>query len=79
MVDVMAVVATEVMAMLEPVAELVVKMDVVAVVATEEVATVDVMAVVATEVEATRQTGNYLSATKQIRRCLELTFTRLCN
>ena len=66
-------------AMVETVAEMVVKMDVVAVVATEEVATVDVGAVVDTEVEATRQTGHYLSATKQIRRCLELTFMRLCN
>ena len=78
-VDVMAVVATEVRAMLETMAEVVVKMDVVAVMDTEEVATVDVAEVVATEVEATRQTGNYLSATKQIRRCLELTFMRLCN
>ena len=63
-VDVMGVVATEVRAMLETMAEVVVKMDVVALVAMEEVATVDVMAVVASEVEATRQTGNFLGATK---------------
>ena len=53
-VDIMAVVATKEVA----------TMDTVSVGATEEVATVDKVAVVASKVEATRQTGNFLSATK---------------
>ena len=38
-------------------------MDMVAVAATDEVARVDMVAVVTSKVEATRQTGNFLSAT----------------
>ena len=76
-VDMVAVVATKEVAKMDMVlvgaTEEVATVDMVAVVVTDEVARVDMVAVVASKVEATRQTGNYLSATKQIRRCLELT------
>ena len=49
--DVVAMVATDEVA----------TVDMVAVVATDEVARVDMVAVVASKVEATRQTGNFLT------------------
>ena len=64
-VDMVAVVATKEVAKMDMVSvgatEEVATVDMVAVVATDEVARVDMVAVVASKVEATRQTGNFLT------------------
>ena len=61
-VDMVAVVANMDMVLVKATEE-VATVDMVAVVATDEVARVDMVAVLTSKVEATRQTGNFLSAT----------------